>query len=132
MGRKDALGEMKNGAVRLFQSNANGHGGFGSERAAGERGRPEVRLQGRAQQRRPEHQTICPHACIEPSFLAGRKQPLLQLAKSSRKYFCESVRTLVYGLVALGTLVKGPASTGADWRAKAELGQVNITAPAVS
>jgi hypothetical protein len=62
MGRKDVFGEMKNRAVRLFQSDANGHGGLGRERAAGQRGRAKARFQGRRKQRRPEHKTFDTHA----------------------------------------------------------------------
>jgi hypothetical protein len=67
---------MKNRAVRLFQSDANGHGGFGGERAAGQRGRSEAWFQGRRQHRRLEQKPVGTHAPIEPSFLRGRKNPL--------------------------------------------------------
>jgi hypothetical protein len=71
--REKALVEMKHRAVRLFQRDADRHGGFGGERAAGQRGRAETRFQRRRQQRLPEQKRIGAHKRIEPLLPAGRK-----------------------------------------------------------
>ena len=56
IGRKDALGKVKNRPVRLFQCDSNWNGGFGGKGAASQRGGTKVRLQRRAQPRRFEHE----------------------------------------------------------------------------